>query len=77
MIISKVEKSLEDCPSTTPKKAPDSIADIQRKLLAIVGPQGVQDVEEGEQEEGQDLDNDPDFEDVVDDDEAAGVARPI
>ena len=69
MITSKVDKSLKDCPSTTPKKAPDSIADIQRKLLAIVGPQGVQDVEEEQQEEDKDMDSDPDFEDVVDDDE--------
>ena len=44
--------------TSAPRKAPDSIADIQRKLLAIVGTQVVKDIEE-----------DPDFEEVVDDDE--------
>ena len=42
------------------RKAVDSIADIQRKLLAIVGTQAVQDIDE-----------DPDFEEVVDDEEDA------
>ena len=58
-VLSKVDDHGRERPSA-PRKAPDSIADIQRKLLAIVGTQAVQDI-----------DDDPDFEEVVDDEEDA------
>ena len=58
-VLSKVDDHGRERPSA-PRKAPDSIADIQRKLLAIVGTQAFQDI-----------DDDPDFEEVVDDEEDA------
>ena len=62
VVVPKVDTLLDRLGERTPpgRKAPDSIADIQRKLLAIVGTQAVKDI-----------DDDPDFEEVVDDEEDA------
>ena len=65
ILLSKVDDKCSES-TAAPRKAPDSIADIQRKLLAIVGTQAVQDI-----------DNDPHFEDVVDDEEEDMVADDL
>ena len=44
ILLSKVDDKCSES-TAAPRKAPDSIADIQRKLLAIVGTQAVQDID--------------------------------
>ena len=60
-VLSQVDALLENYKETSPlKKAPDDVAEIQRKLLSIVGSE--EDIEPD--------DDDPDFEEIVDDEEA-------
>ena len=61
-VLSQVDALLENYKETSPlKKAPDDVAEIQRKLLSIVGSE--EDIEPED-------DDDPDFEEIVDDEEA-------
>ena len=61
-VLSQVDALLENYKETSPlKKAPDDVAEIQRKLLSIVGSE--EDIEPED-------DDDPDFEEIIDDEEA-------